>query len=90
MNDYGLRPIVIIRFNPDDYISYAGVKVTSCWGIDKQGLARVKPSKKAEYSHRLNVLRDSIRYYLNNVPDKEVSQIKLFYDNYCDERTGCL
>ena len=43
--DVGHRPIVFIRFNPDKYVKY-GENVSSCWGINKNGICGVKESKK--------------------------------------------
>ncbi len=39
--DLGHRPIVFIRFNPDDY-EKDGTNITSCWGKDKRGICVVK------------------------------------------------
>ena len=44
--DVGHRPIVFIRFNPDDYTH--GTTVTSCWGADKNGICVVKKTKISE------------------------------------------
>ena len=79
--DLGHRPIVFIRFNPDDY-EKNGVKITSCWGKDKNGICVVKKTKKNEWSQRLDVLAETIRYWIKpkNITDKTVETIQLFYD----------
>ena len=40
------RPIVFIRFNPDDYTNQAGEKIKSCWKLNKLGVLQVVKTKK--------------------------------------------
>jgi hypothetical protein len=79
--DFAHRPIVFIRFNPDDY-EKNGTNVTSCWGIDKRGMCVVKKSKISEWTERLNVLEEHINYWINpqNITNKTIETIQLFYD----------
>ena len=79
--DLGHRPIIFIRFNPDDYLDN-GKNITSCWGINCNGVCDIKKSKKNEWNDRLNSLSSQIEYWLNpkNVTDKTVEVIQLFYD----------
>ena len=79
--DLGYRPIVFIRFNPDDY-QKNGKNITSCWGLDKKGICIVKKSKKSEWEQRLNILEDHINYWINeiNITNKTIEIIQLFYD----------
>ena len=42
--DVGHRPIVLIRFNPDNY-KLDGKNITSCWGLNKLGISTVKKKK---------------------------------------------
>ena len=79
--DLGHRPIVFIRFNPDDY-EKNGTTITSCWGQDKKGLCVIKKSKKNEWIQRLNVLEEQINYWINqaNTTNKIIETIQLFYD----------
>ena len=42
--DIGYKPIVFIRFNPDDYIK-EDKKITSCWGNNKKGICVIKKAK---------------------------------------------
>jgi hypothetical protein len=79
MQDAGMRPIVIIRFNPDGYVDENGNKVTTCWGIDKNGHMSVKKCKKDEWSQRLSCLKNTIDHYVNNEPTKEVEVVHLFF-----------
>jgi hypothetical protein len=79
--DLGHRPIVFIRFNPDDYNN--GKNISSCWGQDKKGICVVKKCKKEEWNKRLNTLEETIQYwtYPVNKTNKTIEIIQLFYDN---------
>ena len=79
--DVNHRPIVFIRFNPDDYISTNG-HVTSCWTYNGIGACIVKKAKQKEWSNRLDTLCHQIVYWLdeNHKTDKTVEVIHLFYD----------
>jgi hypothetical protein len=79
--DVGHRPIVFIRFNPDEY-EKDGTIVSSCWGCDKNGLCVVKKSKKNEWADRLRVLEETISYWVSpeNTTSKTIETIQLFYD----------
>ena len=79
--DVGHRPIVFIRFNPDEYTNQ-DVAITSCWGIDKRGICSVKKSKQKEWKERLQTLANQITYWINpdNKTNKTIEIIQLFYD----------
>jgi hypothetical protein len=79
--DVGHRPIVFIRFNPDEY-EKDGTNISSCWGCDKNGLCVVKKSKMNEWTERLHVLEENINYWINpeNTTSKTIETIQLFYD----------
>jgi hypothetical protein len=79
--DVGHRPIVFIRFNPDDYEN-DGINISSCWGKNGNGICVVKKSKKSEWSQRLNSLEEQIKYWLNpvNMTNKTIETVQLFYD----------
>jgi len=82
-NDAGHRPIVFIRFNPDDYmIQNKQETVKSCWVVNKLGLCVIKKDKKDEWNARLDSLKQQIDYWTNaeNKTDKTVEIIQLFYD----------
>jgi hypothetical protein len=74
MQDFGMRPMVVVRFNPDAYGS-----VTSCWGTGKNGIQRVKPSKVVEWKGRLGALLEAIRGYVESPPSRELSVEHLFF-----------
>ena len=77
--DGGKRPIVFIRFNPDDYLD-KGKNITSCFGVDKNGVCSVKKTKQKEWTYRLNILRENIQYWSENKSEKTIEIIQLFYD----------
>ena len=79
--DVGHRPIVFIRFNPDDYMKETK-NVTSCWGLDKKGICGIKKSKKKEWDERLKALEEQIKYWTDplNKTEKTIEVIQLFYD----------
>ena len=81
--DLGFRPIIFIRFNPDMYINKDGIRVPSCWSIDKNGLSSVKKSKIIEWSNRLETLKNKVNSLLN-IDDLNVTSLVIneyiFYD----------
>jgi len=78
--DVGHRSIVFIRFNPDDYIDINGKKVTSCWRMNNStGLLHVPVSKTEEWSKRIEILKETINYWVSNPTEKTVEIIELFY-----------
>lgn len=78
--DLGHRPIVFIRFNPDDYI-IGDEKITSCWGANGNGICVVKKSKMNEWSERLNALKYWVEYWIENRTDKMVEIVQLYYND---------
>jgi hypothetical protein len=79
--DVGHRPIIFIRFNPDDY-TIKDNKITSCWGINKNGICTIKKTKQKEWNTRLDSLNEQIKYWSNpeNKTEKTIEVIELFYD----------
>lgn len=79
--DVGHRPIVFIRFNPDDYVKNEK-KISSCWVQDKNGICVIRKSKKNEWTQRLTELEEQITYWINpvNTTNKTIETIQLFYD----------
>jgi len=79
--DVGHRPIVFIRFNPDEYTKN-GKNITSCWGQDKKGICVVKKIKKDEWLHRLTALQEQINYWIHpeHITNKTIETIQLFYN----------
>jgi hypothetical protein len=75
------RPIVFIRFNPDDYIGKNGMKISSCWKLQKTGILAINRLKTKEWANRLDVLKTQISYWLTNNTDKTLEIIQLYYDS---------
>lgn len=81
--DLGDRHIVFIRFNPDDYLDKDNKKITSCWGIDRNGLSSVKKSKRNEWEQRLNTLKNTVDevLHIDNInTTNPITYTNLFYD----------
>jgi hypothetical protein len=79
--DVGHRPIVFVRFNPDDYETETN-KVSSCWSINGKGICSIKKSKWSEWQKRLSALENQIRYWCENKTNKTIEIIQLFYDKF--------
>jgi hypothetical protein len=79
--DNSHRPLVFIRFNPDDYINN-NKKISSCWGINKKGICCIRADKEREWIQRLLILKEQIQYWLNpeNITEKTIEKIQLFYN----------
>ena len=80
--DLGHRPLVFIRFNPDDYRK-DDKNMTSCWSINKNGICAIKKTKVKEWEQRLRSLEEQIVYWTNpeNTTDKTVEIVQLYYDS---------
>lgn len=78
--DFNHKSMIFIRFNPDDYLDKDSKNITSCWGNNKLGMTTIKKTKGKEWDERLNVLKDTVKYWINNPTDKMVEVIQLFYD----------
>jgi hypothetical protein len=77
--DVGHRPIVFIRFNPDEYETQ-GKKVSSCWSLNKMRICAIKKSKWNEWQHRLSALEYQIQFWCDNKTEKMIEIVQLFYD----------
>ena len=75
--DVGHIPVVFIRFNPDMYFKQKK-KITSCWGLNGNGILVIK--KKDEWNERLSRLNDVVKYWLENITNKTIETIHLYYD----------
>jgi hypothetical protein len=77
--DVGHRPIVFIRFNPDDYTDEEGKHVKSCWKLNKLGVMQIMKSKEKEWEQRIDCLKQQIQYWVDHPNEKMVEIIELFY-----------
>ena len=73
------RPIVFIRFNPDAYEGADGKRIASCWRLNKLGVMTITKTKKDEWIHRLETLKQTITYWIETPSDKMVEIVELFY-----------
>jgi hypothetical protein len=73
------RPIVFIRFNPDAYEGADGKRIASCWRLNKLGVMSITKTKKREWIHRLETLKQTIMYWIETPTDKMVEIVELFY-----------
>jgi hypothetical protein len=73
------RPIVFIRFNPDDYTNQDGVLIKSCWKLNKLGVMQLMKTKQKEWEERINTLKQQIQYWIDNPTNKTIEIIELFY-----------
>jgi hypothetical protein len=79
------RPIVFIRFNPDQYTDIKMTRITSCWSPDgTTGLLTVTNSKRQEWETRLGVLKTQVDYWLHpdNKTTNTIELVQLFYDGF--------
>ena len=72
--DLGNRPLVLIRFNFDSYKDN-NKRVESCFKPTKTGYS----ISKKEWNKRIERLKEEIEYHMNTIPDKEITEVKLFY-----------
>ncbi|MFA9202339.1 MAG: hypothetical protein ACEQSC_02335, partial [Candidatus Nanopelagicaceae bacterium] len=77
--DFGNRPIVFIRFNPDKYINKEGEKIESCFRNQNQLNIPIIKSKK-NWNFRLDLLKQTINKWIINIPEREITYEYLFYD----------
>jgi hypothetical protein len=73
------RPIVFIRFNPDDYTNQDNVLVKSCWKLNKLGVMQIAKSKGKEWNERIACLKQQIQYWIDNPTEKTIEIVELFY-----------
>lgn len=80
--DFNHRPIVLIRFNPDNYTNTKNETILGCFKYDNKGILIIR--NKKDFEKRLKVLYKEIEYWSNekNINEKTLHIINLFYDNY--------
>jgi hypothetical protein len=81
--DLDNRPIVFIRFNPDDYINENNKKIKSCFDMNiKLDVPYIK--NKEDWLNRLDKLKRSIEYNLDNIPQKLITIVYLYFNKNND------
>lgn len=79
--DGGSIPLVIIRFNPDSYVDFNEEKHVSPFSYTKRGMLKVN---EQEYDRRFKTFVYHIKNHIENIPKKEITEIKLFYSHVND------
>lgn len=78
--DFGCRPIIFIKFNPDEYIK-DGIKNASCFRTHKKtGAMMLKIWMYEEWDKRLKTLKKCIENEIKRVSEDN-KFIELFYDD---------
>ena len=72
------RPIVFIRFNPDNYIK-DGELIKSCWNINNAGKIIISKNKEKEWEERIFILKQHIQYWIDHTTEKTIEIVELFY-----------
>lgn len=75
------KKMVFIRFNPDSYQDKDNNFIKSPWIYNKMNL-QISSNKiiQEEWNKRLNILNNNIKNYIDNISDKNIEFIKLFYN----------
>ncbi len=75
------RPVVFIRFNPDDYLDADGNTVESPWKTNPINHRTEVPARCTDaWERRLARLRDSVEFNVATPPTKDITVDTLFYD----------
>ena len=77
-SDIKFKTLIFIRFNPDKYFDISGTLIESCWSVDGNGISRIK--NVTEWDNRLLALKTQIQYWIDNLPDKMLEIVQLYYD----------
>ena len=75
--DTNHRPIIFIRFNPDQYI-LNNTKIPSCWKLNKNGSCSL--FNLNDWNNRLFILKYELQYWLNNISMKTILIKYLFFN----------
>jgi len=76
--DINHRPVIFIRFNPDNYVMNKE-KIPSCWHVNKLSLCVVKKNKIYEWIYRLEALKNRILYWSKTKSIRTLEVDKLFF-----------
>ena len=78
--DFGFRPVVFIRFNPDSYTDQNGIFIKSSWTRSKDGFELLKKNEN-EWYDRIHDLLTTIQYWIDNTLEVRITVIKKYYDH---------
>ena len=77
--DLGHRSMVVFRFNPDAYETLQGERVPSCWKHNKKGIVHIPKEQQKNWDARIEVLLETIQYWIDNQSEKQIEIVELFY-----------
>jgi len=77
--DLGHRSMVVIRFNPDSYETIDEERVPSCWKLNKKGVVHIPKEQQKNWDARIEMLLETIQYWIDNQSEKQIEIIELFY-----------
>lgn len=82
--DLGERPLIMIRFNPDNYTE-KDKKIKGCFTplttIEDIHKKKFYDINKQEWERRVDILEEVIKSKISlEIPEKEIDEIKLFYN----------
>lgn len=78
-NDLNKTKCIFIRFNPDKYSLKNGSIFESCFKKNKFGIYEI--SDNIQWNYRLDKLKSTINYYIDNIPNENILNVYLFYDD---------
>jgi len=77
------RPVVFIRFNPDEYLDLNNKKVLSCFNVDKKlGFNTIPKNQESRWITRLETLKNTVLKSVEKPPINPIEKIYLYYDGY--------
>jgi hypothetical protein len=77
------RPIVFIRFNPDEYLDLNNKKVMSCFNVDKKlGFNTIPKNQESRWITRLETLKNTVLKSVEKPPINPIEKVYLYYDGY--------
>ena len=79
--DINHRNLVFIRFNPDAYKTRTNKTINSCWKINKKSGILIISSQN-NWDSRLNAVKETIQYWIDNKTNKTIEVVELFYDEF--------
>ncbi len=77
--DVSHRHTVVIRFNPDGHICKEKGRIPSPWAYSKPGLWSVRPKWKKAWKARLEVLSETVEYWMKTQSHKLIEIVELYY-----------
>lgn len=76
LKDIAPKLLVLIRFNPNNYKK--NKTITQSYWSYKQS---IRPKYLNDWNSRLDTLKKTLDYWLDNMPNKQLTIIKLYYDS---------